>query len=69
MVNSFSVSAGGGQLAHTILGVAVNTETDETFFLVLDPHYTGAEDLHTVNSKVSSFLKNRARNEVDNVIY
>ncbi|PIO64387.1 peptidase family C78, partial [Teladorsagia circumcincta] len=39
------VMIGGGQLAHTILGVDFDENTGECGFLVLDPHYTGSEDL------------------------
>ncbi|PIO62528.1 peptidase family C78 [Teladorsagia circumcincta] len=42
---------GGGQLAHTILGVDFDENTGECGFLVLDPHYTGSEDLKVVLSK------------------
>lgn len=42
---------GGGMLAHTILGVDFNESTGESSFLVLDPHYSGNEDLHTVITK------------------
>ncbi|XP_077671682.1 ufm1-specific protease 2 isoform X7 [Eretmochelys imbricata] len=42
---------GGGILAHTILGVAWNEVTGHTKFLILDPHYTGAEDLHVILEK------------------
>ncbi|CAD6195121.1 unnamed protein product [Caenorhabditis auriculariae] len=45
------VMIGGNMLAHTILGVDFNDGTGETKFLVLDPHYTGSEDLKTVISK------------------
>ncbi|XP_011311376.1 ufm1-specific protease 2 [Fopius arisanus] len=45
------VMIGGGVLAHTILGVAHNEETDEIKFLILDPHYTGPEDLKTITNK------------------
>ncbi|VDN38878.1 unnamed protein product [Gongylonema pulchrum] len=38
-------------LAHTILGVDFNDSTGETSFLILDPHYTGDEDLQTVITK------------------
>ncbi|KAK6015847.1 peptidase family C78 [Ostertagia ostertagi] len=34
------VMIGGGQLAHTILGVDFDENTGECGFLVLDPHYT-----------------------------
>lgn len=43
---------GGGVLAHTILGVAWNEITGHMKFLILDPHYTGAEDLQVVLEKV-----------------
>ncbi|VEN57237.1 unnamed protein product [Callosobruchus maculatus] len=46
-----STFLGGGVLAHTILGVDYNPETGSIYFLILDPHYTGSEDLHTIQSK------------------
>ncbi|KAL7981910.1 hypothetical protein Chor_000967 [Crotalus horridus] len=45
------VMIGGGVLAHTILGVAWNEITGHIKFLILDPHYTGAEDLHVILEK------------------
>lgn len=45
------VMIGGGVLAHTILGVAWNEITGHMKFLILDPHYTGAEDLQVVLEK------------------
>lgn len=45
------VMIGGGVLAHTILGVDYNQQTGDIRFLILDPHYTGGEDLHTIQSK------------------
>ena len=43
---------GGGVLAHTIIGVSYNPEKEsEAQFLVLDPHYTGSDDLKTILSK------------------
>lgn len=39
-------------LAHTILGVDFNQSTGDLKFLILDPHYTGAEDLNIIQSKV-----------------
>lgn len=52
--SSFSplLYSGGGVLAHTILGVAWNEITGHIRFLILDPHYTGAEDLHIILEKV-----------------
>jgi hypothetical protein len=36
---------GGGVLAFTLLGVSINEEKEEeSMFLILDPHYTGADD-------------------------
>ncbi|PIC33689.1 hypothetical protein B9Z55_013577 [Caenorhabditis nigoni] len=45
------VMIGGNMLAHTILGVDFNEMTGETKFLILDPHYTGSEDIKTITSK------------------
>ncbi|KAK2179543.1 hypothetical protein NP493_485g01004 [Ridgeia piscesae] len=45
------VMIGGGVLAHTILGVDFNDITGDIRFLILDPHYTGAEDLKTIQDK------------------
>ena len=43
--------AGGGDLAHTILGVDFNKNTGDLKFLILDPHYTGSEDLQVIQGK------------------
>lgn len=45
------IMIGGGVLAHTILGVDFNSTTNELKFLILDPHYTGADDLSIVQGK------------------
>lgn len=45
------IMMGGGSLAFTLLGVDWNEATDEVAFLILDPHYTGPEDLQTVQCK------------------
>lgn len=45
------VMMGGGQLAFTILGVDWNERTGQVKFLILDPHYTGGEDLKTIQGK------------------
>uniref|UniRef100_A0A2M4ALG2 Probable Ufm1-specific protease 2 n=1 Tax=Anopheles triannulatus TaxID=58253 RepID=A0A2M4ALG2_9DIPT len=46
------IMIGGGVLAHTILGVSLDAEEEgRTKFLILDPHYTGADELGTVLSK------------------
>nr|CAI5823820.1 unnamed protein product [Callosobruchus analis] len=45
------IMIGGGVLAHTILGVDYNPQTGNIYFLILDPHYTGSEDLYTIQSK------------------
>lgn len=49
----FSCLAGGGVLAHTILGVAWSETTGDIRYLILDPHYTGAEDLQVITEKVT----------------
>ena len=40
--------AGGGVLAYTLLGIWHEPATGEVAFLILDPHYTGEEDLRKV---------------------
>lgn len=46
------VMIGGGVLAHTIIGVDFDELTGEVKYLILDPHYTGGEDIKTITSKV-----------------
>ncbi|XP_045459348.1 ufm1-specific protease 2 [Melitaea cinxia] len=45
------IMIGGGVLAHTIIGVEYNSVTNDTRYLILDPHYTGADDISVVISK------------------
>lgn len=45
------VMIGGGVLAHTIIGVSLNEESGAASFLVLDPHYTGENDVSTIQKK------------------
>ena len=42
------IMIGGGVLAHTILGVTWNSSTGDISYLILDPHYTGSEDINTI---------------------
>ncbi|XP_045600744.2 ufm1-specific protease 2 isoform X1 [Procambarus clarkii] len=45
------IMIGGGVLAHTIIGVDWNAQSGDISFLILDPHYTGSEDLSTIQNK------------------
>lgn len=45
------VMIGGGVYAHTILGVAWDEGSGDCAWLILDPHYTGAEDIKTIHAK------------------
>ncbi|XP_029649619.1 ufm1-specific protease 2-like [Octopus sinensis] len=45
------IMIGGGVLAHTIIGVDYNEVTGNMKFLILDPHYTGEEDLQYILNK------------------
>ncbi|XP_058129611.1 ufm1-specific protease 2 [Anopheles ziemanni] len=45
------IMIGGGVLAHTILGVSIDADDGGTKFLILDPHYTGADELGPVLAK------------------
>lgn len=42
------MDAGGGVLAYTLLGVDYNDASGDCAFLILDPHYTGGEDLKKI---------------------
>jgi Ufm1-specific protease 2 len=41
---------GGGVLAYTLLGIDYNESTGECAFLILDPHYTGHDDLSRIHA-------------------
>ncbi|CAG2105547.1 unnamed protein product, partial [Medioppia subpectinata] len=49
--NGTPIMIGGGVLAHTIIGVDFSEATGELKFLILDPHYTGGEDLNVIQKK------------------
>lgn len=42
------IMIGGGVLAYTLLGVLWDPDTGEAAFLILDPHYTGADEIGPV---------------------
>jgi hypothetical protein len=44
------IMIGGGVLAYTLLGIDYNEMTGESAFLILDPHYTGGEDLKSIRN-------------------
>lgn len=45
------IMIGGGVLAHTIIGIDYCSQSGQIKFLILDPHYTGEDDLQTIQSK------------------
>ena len=45
------IMIGGGVLAHTIVGAIYNEQTGDIRYLILDPHFTGHDQLKTVQSK------------------
>jgi hypothetical protein len=45
------VMIGGGVLAHSIIGVDFNADSGDVRYLVLDPHYTGDENIKTIVDK------------------
>ena len=47
------VMIGGANLAFTLLGIDWNAETGDVKFLILDPHYTGNDDLKTIVEKAT----------------
>ncbi|KAG0450047.1 hypothetical protein HPP92_026958 [Vanilla planifolia] len=42
------IMIGGGVLAYTLLGVDYNEENGDCAFLILDPHYTGNDDIEKI---------------------
>lgn len=50
-VQGSPIMIGGGVLAHTIIGVDFNPETGDISYLILDPHYTGTEDISTIQKQ------------------
>lgn len=49
--NGTPVMVGGGVFAYTILGVDYDKVKGECKFLILDPHYTGEDDVKTIINK------------------
>jgi Ufm1-specific protease 2 len=45
------IMIGGGVYAYTILGVEYDRVKGKSMFLILDPHYNGADDIKTIISK------------------
>lgn len=58
------IMIGGGVLAHTIIGIDFNENTGGIRFLILDPHYTGTEDLATIQKKVNKFMHSNLKAEL-----
>lgn len=50
-LQSTPVMIGGGVLAHTMIGVDFNEKNGDVSYLILDPHYTGNEELSTITKK------------------
>ena len=46
------IMIGGGALAFTIVGVAWNEQSGATEYLILDPHYTGEDNLDIIQGRV-----------------
>jgi len=45
------IMIGGGVLAYTLLGIDWNEKTGDINFLILDPHYTGSENIDLIIKK------------------
>eukprot|EP01066_Platyproteum_vivax_P013229 Platyproteum_vivax@DN599_c0_g1_i1.p1 len=45
------IMMGVGNFAYTLVGVATETDGDETAYCVVDPHYTGSDTLKTILDK------------------
>ena len=49
--NGSPIMIGGGVLAYTLIGIDWNESTGAIKFLILDPHYTGGEDIGLIQKK------------------
>ena len=56
----FALPAAGACLAFTIVGVEYNDQTGKSKFLIMDPHYCGADSLEAVQGKVCTLEGYRA---------
>jgi len=45
------IMIGGGVLAYTLLGIDFNEQTGDIRFLILDPHYTGPDEVGQIQAK------------------
>lgn len=51
-IHGTPVMIGGGVLAHTLIGASRDADSDSSVnYLVLDPHYTGKDELKTIIGK------------------
>lgn len=48
LIDLLICNAGGGVLAYTLLGVDYDEASGHCAFLILDPHYTGSDDLKKI---------------------
>jgi Ufm1-specific protease 2 len=46
------VMIGGSSYAHTIVGIDFNEMTGQVRYLIVDPHYTGVDDIKVIINKV-----------------
>lgn len=49
------IMIGGNNLAHTIVGVVFDSDIGYCHYLVVDPHYTGQNNIKKMTSKVFIF--------------
>jgi hypothetical protein len=45
------VMIGGGELAFTLLGIAFDDKSGDARYLIMDPHYTGADEIGQIQPK------------------
>lgn len=45
------IMIGGGKLAYTLLGIDWNPDKQKVMLLILDPHYTGKDEISTIHKK------------------
>ena len=50
--NEYFVVSGGANYAHTIVGIDFDEMTGSVKYLIVDPHFTGNEDIKVITNKV-----------------
>ena len=62
------IMIGGGLLAYTLLGIDYNESTGEIAFMILDPHFTGSEDVKVRDGFIIMIVTQYATAKCPNIL-